>query len=74
MQFNTLTYFVSYGIAPMQSVNAGPSSAKQHALLEVENMLMEVQQARRDLESHSALAEAQQSWKDPLPPVTSDDL
>lgn len=53
----------------MQLVN-GDSEA--HALVEIEKMLMEVQQARRDLETHSALAEVQEGWRDTMPPITSD--
>lgn len=46
--------------------------SEAHALVEIEKMLMEVQQARRDLETHSALAEVQEGWRDTMPPITSD--
>lgn len=47
-------------------------SSELHALVEIEKMLMEVQQARRDLESHSVLTEVQEGWRDTMPPITSD--
>lgn len=56
----------------MQLVNVGSCSTEQHVLVEIEKMLMEVQQARRDLETHSVLAEVQEGWRDTMPPITSD--
>jgi hypothetical protein len=56
----------------MQMVNTGSCLAEQRALFEVENMLMEVQQARKDLETHSALAEVQEGWSDPTPLISTD--
>jgi hypothetical protein len=55
-----------------EMVNTGSCLAEQRALFEVENMLMEVQQARKDLETHSALAEVQEGWSDPTPLISTD--
>ena len=56
---------------PMQLVNVGPCLAEQCTLLEVEDMLMEVQQARKDLETYSTLAEVQEGWSDPTLPIST---
>lgn len=53
----------------MQLVNGG---SEPHALVEIEKVLMEVQQARKDLETHSVLTEVQEGWRDTMPPITSD--
>ena len=57
-----------------QPVGAGFGTARQQALFEVEKVLMEVQQARRDLDTHSALAEARERWENTVPSVPTDDL
>ena len=68
------SWFFSAANSPMQLVNTVPRLAEQHTLSEVENMLMEVQQARKDLETYSTLAEVQGGWSDPSPPISTDNL
>ena len=51
----------------------GSSEHQQRDLLRVERMFLDIQRARQELEARDALSKVQASWREPLPPVPSDD-